>query len=174
MQLLTGDPWPDLFGQCQREAVHVEVRDTYEVANESEPLRRFLDGETSVATDAAWFVPWASLVREATNRGVKVARIRVVTVPHVDYQRWLLAVAAMNTEAGEDIRYIPRHLVDTNEVPTDDFWLFDEKVVFNLVDQTGHAAGVSAQTTDPGIVEHFRRVRDRLWPLATPYAEYVR
>ncbi|MEV6561813.1 hypothetical protein AB0M22_39260 [Nocardia sp. NPDC051756] len=28
VQLLTGNPWPDLFGRCQREAFHLEVKDT--------------------------------------------------------------------------------------------------------------------------------------------------
>ncbi|WP_062994149.1 DUF6879 family protein [Nocardia mikamii] len=169
MQLLHGDPWPDLFGQCQREAFHLEVRDTYAVPNESEPLRRFLNGEPD---DNAWFESWGQLVRETTGRGVRVTRVRVVTVPHVDYQRWSLTFAALNTEAGEDIRYLPRHLAGA--VPADDFWLLDdERVVFNLVDENGRAAGASALTTDPWIVDRCRQVKTRLWQLATPYTEYA-
>jgi len=171
VQLLTGNPWPDLFGQCQREAFHLEVRDTYAVANESEPLRRFLDDEPD---DNAWFAPWGQLVRETTGRGVKVTRIRVVTVPHVDYQRWLLELTALNAEAGEDIRYIPRHQVSADLVPSDDFWLLDDqRVVFNLVDATGRAAGASALTTDHHIADHCRTVKQHLWQLATTYATYV-
>lgn len=169
MQLLRGNPWPDLFGQCQREAFHLEVRDSYAVANESEPFRRFLDGEPD---DNAWFEPWGRLVRETTSRGVRVTRVRVVTVPHVDYQRWMLELTALNTRAGEDIRYLPRHQAGT--VPLDDFWLLDdETVVFNLVDENGRAAGASALTTDPQIADQCRQVKQRLWPLATPYADYV-
>jgi len=169
VQLLRGNPWPDLFGQCQREAFHLEVRDTYAVPNESEPLRRFLDGEPD---DNAWLKPWEQLVKATVDRGVAVTRVRVVTVPHVDYQRWLLALTALNAEAGEDIRYLPRH--DAGDVPSDDFWLLDDKqVVFNLVDENGRAAGASALTTDPRIADHCRQVKERLWTLATPYAEYA-
>ncbi|WP_433663685.1 DUF6879 family protein [Nocardia sp. CA-128927] len=171
MQLLTGNPWPDLFGQCQREAFHLEVRDTYAVPNESEPLRRFLDGEPD---DNAWFQPWGRLVQETTRRGVRVTRVRVVTVPHVDYQRWLLALTALNAEAGEDIRYIPRHQVSADQVPADDFWLLDDRrVVFNLVDINGRAAGVSALTTDPRVADFCSTVKQSLWPLAIPYRNYV-
>lgn len=171
MQLLTGNPWPELFGQCQRGAFHLEVKDTYAVANESEPLRRFLDGEPD---DNAWFEPWGELVRETTRRGVQVTRVRVITVPHVDYQRWLLTLTALNIAAGEDIRYLPRHQVSGGQVPADDFWLLDdERVVFNLVDMNGRAAGASALTTDSRIAELCRTVQQNLWPLATPYRHYV-
>lgn len=171
MQLLNGNPWPELFGQCRREAFHLEVRDSYAVAKESEPFRRFLDGEPD---DNEWFEPWARLVRETTARGVKVTRVRVVTVPHADYQRWLLALSALNVAAGEDIRYLPRHSVDANSIPLDDFWLFDDaRAVFNLVDEEGRAAGAAALTVDPAAVARCREVKERLWRLATPYADYV-
>ncbi|MRH88789.1 hypothetical protein GFY24_15275 [Nocardia sp. SYP-A9097] len=169
MQLLRGNPWPDLFGQCHSEAFHLEVRDTYAVPSESDPLRRFLNGEQD---DYSWFEPWTQLVRATTARGVRVTRVRVVTIPHVDYQRWLLALTRLNAEAGEDIRYLPRHLAGA--VPSDDFWLLDDKrVVFNLVDENGSAAGASALTADPRIVDQYRQVKEHLWPLATPFAEYV-
>lgn len=169
MQLLTGDPWPELFGRCQREAFHLEVRDSYAVPSESEPFRRFLDGEPD---DNAWFEPWGRLMRETTTRGVKVTRVRVVTEPHSDYHRWLLALSALNAQAGEDIRYLPRHLIDADAVPADDYWLFDDRVVFNLVDEHGRAAGCSALSVDPATVARCRSVKERLWALATPYARY--
>jgi hypothetical protein len=150
----------------------MEVRDSYAVPSESEPLRRFLSGQPRLnEPDESWQA-WAELLQEATDRGVAVSRLRVVTVPHSDYQRWLLSETADNIEAGEDIRYLPRHLVDTDEIPRDDFWLFDdEKVAFNLISQDGKPAG-AAITTDPGIVVYCQRVKKRLWPLSTPYAEY--
>ncbi|WP_040775718.1 DUF6879 family protein [Nocardia pneumoniae] len=171
MRLLRENPWPDLFRSCQQEAFHLEVRDTYAVPNESEPLRRFLDGEPD---DNSWFEPWGQLVRETTGRGVAVTRVRVVTVPHTDYQRWLLALTALNAEAGEDIRYLPRQFVSADQVPSDDFWLLDDaRVFFNLVDENGRAVGATALTTDARIVEYCRNAKQRLWPLATPYTEYV-
>nr|WP_297628963.1 DUF6879 family protein [Nocardia sp.] len=140
--------------------------------SESEPLRRFLDGEPRSDTpDKSWKV-WSSLVGDATGRGVVVSRIRVVTVPLSDYQRWLSTETQENIDVGEAIRYLSRHLVSAGQVPADDFWLFDDSTVaFNLVDQAGKPAG-AAVTTDPSIAAYCWQVKQHLWAMATPFDEY--
>ncbi|MQY24598.1 hypothetical protein NRB56_01460 [Nocardia sp. RB56] len=158
--------WRNMFRDLHGSAFHLEVRDEYHVPAEDERLQRFLRG---VPTPTPW-LPWHDLVRETVERGVAMQRLRVVTVPHSDYQRWLLSVAGRGIEAGEDIRYLPRHLA--GEVPPDDWWLMDDRVVFNLVDAAGAPAGL-AVSEDPHIVGYCRTVRTRLWGLATPYAEYL-
>ncbi len=169
MLLLRGDSADDPFRACQRSAFHLEVRDSYATPSESEPLRRFLDGEPTPAEYAER--PWVTFMRDTVTRGVDVSRVRVVTVPHSDYQRWLLSITAGNVAAGEDIRYVPRHLA--GEVPPDDWWLFDEQqVAFNLIDQDGRPAGM-AVTTDPGVVAYCLSARQRLWELAVPFADYA-
>lgn len=167
MFLLNSDLFSDLFQQCKREAFHLEVRDSYAVPRESEPFRRFLAGEPEPDYGER---PWIDLIRSMTARGVGVSRVRVVTVPHSDYQRWLLSMTASNVDAGEDIRYVPRH--EAGEIPPDDWWLIDgETVAFNLVDQEGKPAG-AAVTTDKRIVEYCEGVKARLWELSIPYVEY--
>ncbi|MFI6865298.1 DUF6879 family protein [Nocardia sp. NPDC050406] len=171
MRYLPENPphWSDLFRECRTEAFHLEVRDTYAVPQESERLRRFLDGEPAQPDE--YKNQWVDLMRETTGRGVAVRRIRVVTVPHSDYQRWLLSVTGSNVAAGEDIRYVPRHLA--GEVPPDDWWLYDaQRVAYNLVDEHGKPAGM-AVTTDPGVVDYCLRVKERLWELAIPFSEYA-
>ncbi|MEV6773856.1 DUF6879 family protein [Nocardia sp. NPDC051030] len=169
MLLRQPSPWPELFREAQQEAFHLEVRDTYAVPAESEPLRRFLNGEPPVPEYDKR--PWTKLVQETVNRGVRITRVRVVTEPHSDYQRWLLSITASNIEAGEDIRYLPRHLA--GEVPPDDWWLFDDTTVgFNLVDNDGKPAG-AAITTDPGIAAYCRSVKEKLWQSAVPFDEYA-
>ncbi|GAB2720324.1 DUF6879 family protein [Nocardia thraciensis] len=168
MYLLTDKPFDDLFRRCTGDAFHLEVRDSYGVPQESEPFQRFLDGEPEPDYGER---PWVAFMRSVAERGVKVSRVRVVTVPHSDYQRWLFGVTRSNVEAGEDIRYLPRHLA--GEVPSDDWWLFDtETVAFNLIDRDGKPAGAGI-TEDPRIVEYCNEVRRRLWGLATPYQEYI-
>ncbi|MFI6172099.1 DUF6879 family protein [Nocardia sp. NPDC051052] len=169
MQLRQGDPWPDLFRACRREAFHLEVKDSYAEPYESEPLRRFLAGEPELVDPSP---EWRALVRETAARGVTLSRVRVVTVPLTDYQRWLLSVTHYNVNAGDDIRYIPRDLTDASEVPQDDWWLFDgQLVVFNVSDEDGRPAD-PVSTTDPGIAEYCRTVKQHLWELATPFAEF--
>ncbi|MFF0488215.1 DUF6879 family protein [Nocardia sp. NPDC004068] len=159
------------MAHAQFDAVHLEVRDTYAVPAESEPLRRFLAGEPRLSEPDEYWEAWAEAVKDATARGVTVRRVRVVTEPLSDYQRWLLTETDDNIEAGEDIRYIARHLV--REVPADDAWVIDKTTVgFNLVDSTGKPAG-AAVTTDPAVCGLYREAIERLWSLATPFAAYV-
>lgn len=161
--------WAALFRECDLEAFHLEVRDAYAVPAESARLGRFLADRPALPDEHK--NQWNSLIRGTIGRGVTVRRVRVVTVPHTDYHRWLLSVTDTNTDAGEDIRYLPRHLA--GDVPPDDWWLLDDRrVVYNLVDGYGRPAGL-AVTTDPGIIGYARGVRDRLWEMATPYREYV-
>lgn len=54
-----------------------------------------------------WHEPWLALIRDTTATGRLVQRVRVVSVPHGDYTRWGLSVAALNIAAGEDIRWLP-------------------------------------------------------------------
>ncbi|WP_227996098.1 DUF6879 family protein [Nocardia australiensis] len=112
-------------------------------------------------------VPWAT-----PQHAVSLcAGYEVVTVPHSDYQRWLLSTTGSNVEAGEDIRYLPRHLAD--DVPVDDWWLYDDdRVAFNLVDPDGKLDGM-AVTSDSGIVAYCRSVRNCLWQKVIPFANYV-
>ncbi|WP_232535177.1 DUF6879 family protein [Nocardia terpenica] len=163
-------PTIELLRECRHEAFHLEVRDQYSVPGEDEPFQRFLNGEHFGYRE--WFQDWSQFVQELTARQVSVSRLRVVTVPHSDYQRWSLTIAPMNVEAGEDVRYLPRH--QAGRVPPDDFWLIDNKiVVFSLADKDGRSPGGAAVSTDPEIVAYCQRTRKRLWELAIPLAEYV-
>ncbi len=170
MRLLLDGAFDELFRTFQQSAFHLEVADVYQAPGESEPLRRFLAGEPD---DYAWQQPWLSLMREATAAGRAVRRLRVVSVPHGDYTRWLLAVSRLNTGAGEVIRWLPRHAVGSRPITTDDFWIFDDaRVVFTVFAPDGSFAG-GAETVDSAIVEHCARVRDALWPVAVPHDDYV-
>jgi hypothetical protein len=109
-----------------------------------------------------------------TSRGAVMRRARVVTVPHTHYTRWLLEVSRESVKAGEDIRYVPRHEVDSEKLTGDDWWLIDnDTVAFTAFEPDGRLGG-GAITTDPRIVEYCREVRDYVWGIATPYDEYTR
>ena len=170
MRLLLKGDFDDLFRAFEESAFHLEVADVYHSPEESEPIRRFLAGEPD---DFAWQKPWLDVIRDATAAGRTVRRLRVVTVPHVDYTRWLLSISSLNVDAGEEIRWLPRHLVNGLPSTADDFWLFDDnRVVFTLFAPDGTFAG-GAQTEDPAIVENCVRIRDGLWRSAVPHAVYV-
>ncbi|MBO0884785.1 MAG: hypothetical protein J2P17_31530, partial [Mycobacterium sp.] len=145
------DAWMELLQDARKSAFHLEVKDTYAVPEESEPLRRFLAGEPEDGYDDAG---WLDMVRDLTARGIHMSRLRIVTFPHSDYQRWLLSITERSVNAGEDIRYLDRANVDPADVPHDDYWLFDDEIVgFNLVDSDGVPVGPGI-TSDPGIVDY--------------------
>jgi hypothetical protein len=169
MELLQGEAFDRLFRTFERTAFHLELQDSYHTPEESGPFDLFQRGEPD---DFAWHQPWLSLVRDATRAGRSIARVRVVSVPHGDYTRWGLTVAALNIQAGEDIRWLPRHLAHDMALTADDFWLFDDdRVVFTIFEPNGRFGG-GAQTVDPLIVEHCRRARDQVWSKAIPTHEY--
>lgn len=170
MELLQGDAFDRLFQGFEQTAFHLELQDSYHTPEEAGPFDLFRRGERD---DFTWHQPWLDLVREATAAGKQITRTRVVTEPHTDYTRWGLTVAPLNIEAGEDIRWLPRRLTEGMELTTDDYWLFDDtQVVFTIFEPGGRFGG-GAHTVDPLIVEHCRRVRDRVWPRAIPQHIYV-
>jgi hypothetical protein len=170
VELLQDEVFDALFRDFERDAFHLEVQDTYHTPEESGPFHLFLTGQHD---DFAWFQPWLDLAGSATAAGRVVRRVRVVTVPHADYTRWGLTVAEHNIAAGEDIRWLPRHLIDPDELSADDFWLFDDKlVVFTVFEPGGQFAG-GAATRDPVIVNQCRAVRDRVWQVAVPHRRYL-
>src|SRR5260370_8934154 len=89
---------------CSKRAFPLEQRDSYNVAAEDEPFGRWLRGEPD---DYAWHQDWLNFLRQATAAGVQVQRVRLVSLPHGDYTRWGLDVARLNTEAGQEMRYLP-------------------------------------------------------------------
>lgn len=171
MRLLQGSDFDEIFRTFEQSAFHLEVEDSYHTPDESEPFQNFLIGKPD---DFGWHQPWLNVVSKATATGRRIERVRIVTEPHVDYTRWGLSVAPLNIEAGEDIRWLPRHLIEGIEATADDFWLIDRRrVVFTVFTPDGTFSG-GAETVDPVIVERCNRVRDALWSIAVPHAEYVR
>lgn len=160
-----------LFRDTRNRAFHLETQDSYSTPEEAEPLRRFLAGEPE--DDHEWFSDWDSLMTETTGRGVAVQRVRIVTVPHSDYTRWLHSLTHTSIAMGEDVRWLPRHLVSPDSYTVDDWWLFDEDLLgFTVFEPNGRFAGV-ATTQDPVLIERCRTVRDHVWPLGIPHADYV-
>ena len=170
MELLQDEAYYALFHTFTRTAFHIEVQDSYHTPDEAGPFQLFL---TKQYDDLAWHQPWLNLVRNVTAAGKNIKRARVVTVPHVDYTRWGLTVAPHNIAAGEDIRWLPRHLIDAETLTADDYWLFDDDLVaFTVFEPSGRFAG-GATTSDPTIVSYCRTVRARVWAAAIPHSKYV-
>jgi hypothetical protein len=170
MDPLTGEDFNQLFRDFKHSAFHLETRDEYRVAEEAEPLRKWLNDEPD---DYAWVIEWHELIKAATAIGKSVIRARVVTEPVTDYVRFEYAMARFNVAAGEQLYWVARHLTTGIEFPDHDYWLLDERTVaFNVFTDDG--SSFSAQlTTDPATVEHCIRVRDQVLAIGVPHQDYV-
>jgi hypothetical protein len=169
MEPLGYEDFKALAGSGTR-AFHLEQRDSYHVAAEDEPFGRWLAGEPD---DYAWHQDWLSFLRQATAAGVAVQRVRLASVPHTDYTRWGLDVARLNTAAGEDIRYLPRHLAGDIRLPEEDYWLVDDDTLVLSVFSADGRTGGFARETDPELLRQCLQVRDQVWERAIPYARYA-
>jgi hypothetical protein len=156
---------------CTRKrAFHLEQRDTYNVTAEDEPFSRWLRGEPD---DYAWHQDWLNFLRQATAAGVRVQRVRLTSIPHTDYIRWGLDVSPLNIKAGEEIRYLPRHLTTGIELPDEDFWLLDDDTLILSVFSADGRTGGFTRESDPKLLRQCVAVRNQVWEQAIPYAQYV-
>jgi hypothetical protein len=158
-----------LFTSFKREALHLEMRDSYGTAAEIPHLRKWEDGEPD---DTQWLQPWFDLVRAGTQAGQAFRRARVVSEPISDYQRWVLKDTHLYVEAGEDIRWVPRSRVSTVALPGNDFWLFDDNLVVFLIFAANGAVVDRQSTTDRSAVHLCRTAFESVWKLSIANSEY--
>lgn len=160
----------DQINSFQREALHLEMRDSYGTAAELPHLARWLAGEPD---DAAWLQPWFDRVRAATQAGKVLRRARIVSEPVTDYQKWVLKDSHLFVEAGEDIRWIPRSRVSTVALPGNDFWLFDNQIVVFLIFAGNGLVVDRYKTTDSAVIRLCRTAFEAVWKLSIPDSDYT-
>ena len=119
---LTYQEFTALFTRFDREAIHLEMRDSYGTAVELPHMAKWAAGE---ADDLAWLLPWCDEVRANVAQGKAYRRVHVVSEPLSDYQRWSYSIMQPHIDAGTDMRWMPRRRVSSIAFPGNDFWLFD-------------------------------------------------
>lgn len=173
MSLVTGPDFNALFESFERSAFRLEGRDRYYAPDEQERIKQFLAGDGyDVASRLA--APWWQTIRDATDRGKRVQRVRVVTEPHGDYTRYALAGARINIQGGEDIRYLPRHAAVSRGLPEHDYWLFDEQLVAWMHFNDDDAFLGAELIKDPDVVAQHLQWQAIAWQHAVPYDDYIR
>ncbi|MFC7381954.1 DUF6879 family protein [Sphaerisporangium rhizosphaerae] len=161
--------WDDLFAQCRRSALHLEMRDGYGTA--SPGFRAWRDGVPFDRT--AFDAPWVNLVRRTVARGVVIRRARLVSEPVSDYIRYEhSATPFANLAGGEQVRWLSRRRASDLALPGNDFWLFDERVVlFHFHSGSGEPAGHEL-CDDPSVVKFCLTAFERVWERGIDHAEY--
>ncbi|MFF7254760.1 DUF6879 family protein [Streptomyces microflavus] len=166
---MTAPTFEELFRNCQRTAVHLEMRDAY---MKSDPA--FVDWKAGKTLDPAerW-ADWHALVAEAVGRGVAVRRARIVSTPVSEYIRFEHAVTdGLNIAAGEAVRWLSRRQATDITLPGNDFWLFDSSLVLlNYFDGEGENMEVEL-TEAPEVAKLCESAFEAVWKRATPHAEF--
>jgi hypothetical protein len=155
---------PDLawwLENFQASAFRLEALPAYSVPEEADMLAAFRRGE-AVSPDHH---PWPKLVAGISAAGKTIQRVRIVSRPPTDYERFELSLYPHSAEAGEDIR-----VSDDPSLRYADFWLFDDEAVFVMrYDKAGGFLG----TNQPNDVVTYRHIRDLVWEYSVPLAKFT-
>ncbi|MFI9591032.1 DUF6879 family protein [Nonomuraea sp. NPDC052265] len=159
----------ELLADCTASAVHLEIHDAHQTTDPG--FLAFQAGQDFVNRDQAR--AWVDVVSSAVARGVAVRRARIISEPVSDYTRYMHAVApAFQLAAGEQLRWLPRHVASALPVPSAPFWVFDDRLVrFSVYDGFGDVIGHQF-SEDPAVVEVCARAFNAVWNLALPHDEY--
>jgi len=148
----------------------LEVRDNYDSPYENESLRKFVSGEPD---DLPWMRNWFAMIREATAKGLRFSRVRVVSMPLTDYSRFGVFCSQFTNAAGEDIRYLERDEAETEGLPNHDYWLFDSrKLVWMHFDDADRFQGGEI-IEDPAVIVQHNYWRDVAWHRAVRRDEFA-
>lgn len=164
----------DLLRAAEESALHLELRDSYDMGNETEGFDAWKAGRRLDSEDRqSWWRPWLDLVQEVTDRGLKVRRARIVSEPVSEYIRYEHSFTFTNIAAGEEVRWLPRRAASDIALPGNDFWLFDDCLVqFNVFDGDGRWV-VTDQTEDPAVARLCREAFATVWERAVPHDKYT-
>ncbi|MCO6009328.1 hypothetical protein NE236_30590 [Actinoallomurus purpureus] len=164
-----GEPaFEDLLAATERSVVHLEARDTYD-ATDPAFVQWQQDGDTTYPWDA-----WIDLVGGTVARGVRFRRLRIVSEPISDYIRWEHAISYGNLKAGEELRWLPRHLAYDLPHPVADFFMYDHRLIaYNFTAGDGTDTGRMEYVADPRKILPIVGMYEMLWERAIPHADYT-
>ena len=161
---MTPDELGRLFSTFKRSAFRLECLPAYAVTEdaEREAFRCWKAGEELPPVEREWLLT----VRRAIARGARMQRVRMVSTPLTEYQRFQFRWGyEENTGAGEEISILDNRPDGLLAV---DFWLFDDSVAVVLeYDDAGQfLRPVVAETVEP-----YRHARDTALASAVPFRQ---
>ena len=169
MTSISEEEFNRLLTDFDRQAVHMEMRDSYGTAVELPYMAKWAAGE---ADNLQWLEAWCTTLRSHVANGKHVRRARVVSEPLSDYQRWSWSIAHPMVAAGEDIRWIPRRLASSIAFPGNDFYLFDDRLIVFLHYSGSGLAVDRVTSTEPADIELCGAAFESAWKLAVAHSDY--
>lgn len=167
---LDGESWRTFFDSFKREAFRLETHPVYDMTSEREEYEQFLStGQLQIPGDD----PWLKRVRHFRATGRWIGRVHVLTRPLTDYLRYEFAVYRHTVQAGEDIRILDLSNGSNPDLPSYDFWLFDESFVVHM-NYDDHGKQVDRELLDGVDPAPYVEWKRSALACAQPYAEYVK
>ncbi|MFI8529048.1 DUF6879 family protein [Streptomyces aquilus] len=165
------DEFDRLFTQFEHTAWRLETRRRYASDEVTDTYAQFLRGEPVDWTGRD--AEWCAERREQVALGKRFERVRVVDNPPTPGQLYLLDNARRNSSVGEDIRQLWRTDADRLQLPDEDFWLFDSRLVARLSFTEADELTSVELITEPMEVNRYAQVRDAATHYAVPYEEFA-
>nr|BFE38577.1 hypothetical protein GCM10010200_108280 [Actinomadura rugatobispora] len=157
----------ELLGRA-RSILKMEMRDDYAV--DRVMFAAWRAGDTDRVARAAG----ASRRRVAARveAGMSLRRVKVVSEPLSEYQRFAFECSTRAVDPREELRWAPRRLVSGILMPGNDFFLLDdEMVIFNVLDGADRQAEQQLSTAAE-MVKLCREAFESAWAVAIPHHEY--
>ncbi|WP_425832543.1 DUF6879 family protein [Streptomyces fractus] len=160
----------ELLAAARQSAVHLEMRDAYY----SNP--RFEDWQAGQRVDwddrESWWRPFHQNIADAVARGVAIRRARIVSEPVTDYIKWEHYQTRANVEAGEQVRWLPRHRAWDLLLPGSDLWIFDGQLM-RVHHFSGEGEWISKELCDdPAVVGRHAAAFESVWDRAVPHDQF--
>jgi hypothetical protein len=150
-----------LLATPKRSAFRLEVRDFYALDYERADFEAFLTGEFHTPDTVGWWRPWLEQIARLTAVGKRIGRVRVLSEPPSDYQRWLMCGDPWHAEAGERILHLPRSRAEQIGLPLDhDWWLLDDEAVIDMRFTDAGEIDHKTLITDPDVIARYLGWRD--------------
>ena len=165
------DEFDRLFTQFEHTAWRLETRRRYASDEITDTYAQFTRGEP-VDWDGK-DAEWCAERRAQTALGKRFERVRIIDSPPTPGQLYLLDNARRNSSVGEDIRNLSRADAERLQLPEEDFWIFDSRLVV-LLDFDGADDLVNVELiTEPVEVNRYVQARDAATHYAAPYEEFA-
>lgn len=164
------DEFDGLFRQFEHTAWRLETRRRYASDETTATYAQFSRGEP-VNWDGV-DADWCAERREQTALGKTFARVRIIDSPPTPGQLYLLDNARRNSAVGEDIRILRRSDAQRLQLPGEDFWIFDSRLVAVLNFDADDGLVDVNLITEPVSVNRYAQMRDAAVHYAVAYESY--
>lgn len=143
------------------------MRDTY---HRSPLFKAWQAGDLHTRREAD--AQWHTLLAPLVQLGGDLRRLRIVSEPVTEYIRYEYEVTPLaNLAGGESVRWLPRDKASDLRLPGNDFWLIDDRLLFNISSGDGEWLGI--QSNDgPRVIEFCIESFEAAWQRAIDHGDY--